>query len=285
MNTKKMITTALLLVVLAIVIGVIARILISEETLLEYAAENPDVALATVEPITEADMTKPEEETKAPAPTPDPTPEPTPEPTPAPDPSDSFTASTLSDSVKERITGISYPADDTGIRISYDDLRYLKVLYYDFNNEVQEGELICNKYIAQDLLEIFRALYDEGYQIEKIRLVDEYGGDDHLSMIDNNTSCFNYRVVENTTSLSKHALGCAIDVNPFYNPYIVYGKGENGGDFISPEEAAEYVDRTKDFPHKIDENDLCCRLFKEHGFTWGGDWTSQKDYQHFQKTP
>ena len=149
---------------------------------------------------------------------------------------------------------------------------------------MQEGELICNEYIANDLLEIFRALFDAGYQIEKIRLVDEYGGDDQLSMIDNNTSCFNYRVVENTTSLSKHALGCAIDVNPFYNPYIVYGKGENGGDYISPPEAAEYVDRSKDFPHKIDEDDLCCRLFKEHGFTWGGDWTSQKDYQHFQKT-
>ena len=37
-------------------------------------------------------------------------------------------------------------------------------------------------------------------------------------MEDNNTSCFNYRVVDGTTSLSKHALGCAIDINPFITP-------------------------------------------------------------------
>ena len=40
-------------------------------------------------------------------------------------------------------------------------------------------------------------------------------------MLDNNTSCFNYRVVDGTSSLSKHAIGCAIDINPFYNPYVV----------------------------------------------------------------
>ena len=43
------------------------------------------------------------------------------------------------------------------------------------------------------------------------------------------------------------------------------------------------MDREQDFPYKIDENDLCCRLFKEHGFSWGGDWNSVKDYQHFEK--
>ena len=25
------------------------------------------------------------------------------------------------------------------------------------------------------------------------------------------------------------------------------------------------------------------RIFKSKGWTWGGDWTSLKDYQHFQK--
>ena len=25
------------------------------------------------------------------------------------------------------------------------------------------------------------------------------------------------------------------------------------------------------------------KLFIEHGFTWGGNWNSSKDYQHFQK--
>ena len=113
--------------------------------------------------------------------------------------------------------------------------------------------------------------------------MDEYGGDDTLAMEANNTSCFNYRVVDGTTRLSKHALGLAIDINPYYNPYIVYNKNGTGETYISPKGSEIYADRTQDFPYKIDTNDWCYRLFKEHGFTWGGDWNSTKDYQHFQK--
>ncbi len=207
----------------------------------------------------------------------------------------------LSDALKERITGISYPvsasdaaslavpaintlSDDTIPAVSYDDLRYLHVQYYDFNGTVQDGELICNKGIAQDLAEIFYDLYLNEYQIERIRLIDEYQGDDTASMADNNTSCFNYRVVDGTSSLSKHALGCAVDINPFYNPYVVFNRNGSGETYISPAGSEVYADRAKDFPYKIDENDLCYRLFKEHGFIWGGNWNSCKDYQHFQKT-
>ena len=106
-------------------------------------------------------------------------------------------------------------------------------------------------------------------------------GDDTASMEDNNTSCFNYRVVDGTTKLSKHAYGLAIDINPFYNPYVV--PQSDGSTYISPKGSEAYTDRSADFPYKIDENDLCYRLFKEHGFTWGGNWNSCKDYQHFQK--
>ena len=102
-------------------------------------------------------------------------------------------------------------------------------------------------------------------------------------MEDNNTSCFNYRVVDGTNSLSKHALGRAIDINPFYNPYVVFDKNGTGETYISPGGSEIYADRSQNFPYKIDENDLCYKLFKEHGFTWGGNWNSSKDYQHFQK--
>ena len=193
---------------------------------------------------------------------------------------DGFYYEPLSDSIKQRITGISYP--ETGCTVPYEDLCYVGLLYIDFNGEKQTGELICNKAIAQDMIEIFYELYRNDYQIERIRLVDEYGGDDTLSMLDNNTSCFNYRVVDGTTTLSKHALGCAIDINPFYNPYIVYNKNGSGETYISPKGSEIYADRSQDFPYKIDENDLCYKLFTEHGFTWGGNWNSTKDYQHFQ---
>ena len=193
---------------------------------------------------------------------------------------DGFYYEPLSDSIKERITGISYP--ETGCTVPYEDLNYVKLLYVDFDGEVQSGELICNKAIAQDMVEIFYELYRNDYRIERIRLIDEYSGDDTLSMLDNNTSCFNYRVVDGTTTLSKHALGCAIDINPFYNPYIVFNKNGSGETYISPKGSEIYADRSQNFPYKIDENDLCYKLFTQHGFTWGGNWNSTKDYQHFQ---
>jgi hypothetical protein len=186
----------------------------------------------------------------------------------------------ITDEIKERITGKSYPSSGDNLQISYDDLVYLHVLHYDFNNDVQEGEIICNREIAEDLLDIFRELYDNKYQIEKIRLVDEYGADDEASMADNNTSCFNYRTIAGTDRISNHSYGKAIDINPLYNPYITT---RNGAENISPENATQYADRTATFDHKIDTDDLCYKLFIQHGFTWGGAWKSSKDYQHFEK--
>lgn len=190
-----------------------------------------------------------------------------------------FYYESLSDSIKKRITGLSYKEDCT---IPYEDLRYVRVLYTNFNGGTSTGELICNQAIARDLVEIFYELYQAEYQIESIRLIDEYNADDLLSMEDNNTSCFNYRTVEGTTKLSKHAQGLAIDVNPFFNPYVTY---DNGKEKVSPAGSEAYADRSKPFAYKIDENDLCYKLFTEHGFIWGGHWNSCKDYQHFQKNP
>ena len=191
----------------------------------------------------------------------------------------------LSDNLRRYITGVSYPAqtdDSQELEITLDELRYIHILHYDFDGNSVEGELICNEAIAQDLVEIFYELYRNEYQLERVLLIDEYDGDDTASMEDNNTSCFNYRVVSGTSHLSKHALGLAIDVNPFYNPYITYNK--DGSENVSPAAAEFYADRSISFPYKIDENDLCYKLFIKHGFTWGGNWNSSKDYQHFQKT-
>jgi len=209
----------------------------------------------------------------------------------------------LNDTVKQRITGISYPAG--GCTVPYEELNYVGVLYIGFNGEEQQGELICNKALAQDMVEIFYELYQNRYQIERICLVDEYGGYDIASMKDNNTSCFNisglvslfcsgvmkdnntscfnYRVVDGTASMSNHAYGLAIDINPFYNPYVAFDRDGTGSTYVSPTGSEMYAERSQDFAYKIDENDLCYCLFIEHGFTWGGSWDSCKDYQHFEK--
>lgn len=190
-----------------------------------------------------------------------------------------FYAKALDDDIKLRITGITYP-NTPDMQITYDDLRYVHVLYKDFNNNTCEGEIICNKSIAGDFVDIFKELYEADYQIDKIRLIDEYGGDDDISCEMDNTSCFNYRVVDGTSKLSKHSYGTAIDINPMYNPYV---KFKDGVPYTKLDCSQPYIDRTLDFPHKIDENDLCYKVFKAHGFTWGGSWKNSKDYQHFEK--
>ena len=189
-----------------------------------------------------------------------------------------FYISKIDDEIFSRIKGKSYKDN---CPLSLDDLRYVHVLHKDFNGETQEGELICNAYIAADLTDIFMKLYNAGYQIEKIRLVDEYDADDESSMRDNNSSCFNFRFISHTKVISKHGLGLAVDINTLYNPYT---KVVDGKRILEPATAGAYVDRSKNFPHKIDENDLCYKLFTEHGFEWGGCWNSEKDYQHFEVT-
>lgn len=183
----------------------------------------------------------------------------------------------LSDNIKTKITGHSYADNCT---VPYEDLRYVCIQYYNFDGKTCTGEIICNKKIAQDLVEIFYQLYVESYPIERIHLIDDYNADDELSCLDNNTSSFNYRVIDGTDHLSNHALGLAIDINPLYNPYITT---KDGKITIYPYTASAYVQRDADFIAKIDHDDLAYKLFTEHGFTWGGDWNSVKDYQHFEK--
>lgn len=176
----------------------------------------------------------------------------------------------------ERIKGKSYKDNCT---VPLSDLRYLHVLHVGFDGQSHDGEIICNKYIADDLLEIFEELYVAKYPIEKIKLVDEYDADDEASMADNNSSSFNFRFISYTTKISKHGYGLAIDINTLYNPYV---KTVNGKLSIEPANAADYVDRSKDFDYKIDEDDLAYKLFIAHGFEWGGSWKNSKDYQHFE---
>ena len=191
--------------------------------------------------------------------------------------SSDFYIAEITDDIFARMQGKSYKEDCT---VPREDLRDVHVRHMGFDGEVKDGELVVNKAIADDVLAIFEELYKADYPIEKVRLVDEYDADDEASMSDNNSSAFNFRFISHTTRISKHGLGMAVDINTRYNPYV---KTVDGKLSIEPANGADYVDRSKDFPHKIDHEDLCYKLFKEHGFTWGGDWTHSKDYQHFER--
>ena len=95
-------------------------------------------------------------------------------------------------------------------------------------------------------------------------------------------SAFNYRIVEGTSHLSKHAYGRAIDINPRVNPFVKRNS-------ITPENGKIYAQRDvkkckgKYKYNMIHRNDRVYRIFRKHGFQWGGDWITYKDYQHFEK--
>ncbi len=161
-------------------------------------------------------------------------------------------------------------------KVTYDDLQYIRPLYIDFNGEIQVGELVVAKEIAQEMCEIFRELYDVKYPIEKMEAIYKYDFLDRASMEDNNTSGFNYRLVDGTDRLSKHAYGLAVDINPMQNPFIQ-------GNYISPKGSELYRDRESYQKGMILEGDVVYNAFMKRGYTWGGHWNTMKDYQHFQK--
>lgn len=184
-----------------------------------------------------------------------------------------FHAVELNGAILNRIEGRSLKR---GALIDIKELRYLPVLHKDICGRTLAGELICSESIAADLEAIFRELYALEYPIERMVLIDEYDAIDEASMEANNSSCFNYREIAGSKKLSKHALGRAVDLNPLYNPYVK-------GNTVSPASAAAYTGRKGKWPYKIERGDAAYRLFKAHGFTWGGDWQSLKDWQHFEK--
>jgi len=194
---------------------------------------------------------------------------------------DDFAQMPIPDSVFARMRGASFPAaENRDLGISRSDLRYVRLLHYDFNGRVQRGELVCNAAIAADLVDIFRKLYEARYPIASVRLIDDFGADDERSMRANNTSCFCYRAVAGSRKLSKHARGLAVDLNPLQNPCV---KVRGGRTIVQPKNATAYAKRSRAFAHKIDRSDLAYKLFIQHGFKWGGAWRSLKDYQHFEK--
>lgn len=193
-----------------------------------------------------------------------------------------FAAYEISNTVYERIVGKSF---QEGTEVGLDDLRYMKVLHYNFEHELQVGELIVAAVLQEDFRNIFMELFEAEYEIQSMYLADDYWtGDptttDSASIEENNTSAFLYRPATGSSKLSRHAYGMAIDINPQQNPYVSYRTGEAVWDHAN---ADDYIDRTTGLPHMITHDDICYRIFEKYGFVWGGDWEYIKDYQHFEK--
>jgi len=161
-----------------------------------------------------------------------------------------------------------------GCPVPVDQLRAIDLRHFGNDGAVHTGRLIVAANLADGMVDIFRDLYEARFPIARIEPIDVYGGDDMRSIKANNTSAFNCRAVTGGSGWSEHAYGRAIDVNPFVNPYVK-------GSTVLPPEAAAYRDRSRNEPGMIHADDAVVRAFAARGWSWGGYWSSLKDYQHF----
>lgn len=163
-----------------------------------------------------------------------------------------------------------------GCPVPLGDLKLLRLTHHGFDRRVHAGELVVHEDQARAVLGVFRALFDAGFPIERMELVDVYGGDDDRSMAANNTSGFNCRPsTGDADSWSQHAYGLAVDINPVQNPYVT----KDGG--VEPPRGARYADRSVVAAGLIHPGDEVVEAFVQIGWSWGGYWSSGKDYQHF----
>lgn len=162
------------------------------------------------------------------------------------------------------------------------DLRYIRVKHRNFYRSEKMGEIIVHKDVADEVVEIFRELYNIKYPIRQMRLVSDFRGSDWQSIEADNTSAFNCRKATGSKKWSKHSYGKAIDINPIENPYI------SRSGHISHRASLIYKKRVHKKNTYADKavlvrGDEAIEIFKKNGWEWGGDWSGVKDYQHFYK--
>ena len=183
-------------------------------------------------------------------------------------------ASTVS-RVPAEVADRSTWSPDCPVRLA--DLRYLTVSFWGFDDRVHTGELLVHRDVAADVTEVFRRLHRARFPIEEMRVVDAPELDLPPTGDGNNTTAFVCRPVRGATSWSQHAYGRAIDVNPFFNPYV---KGE----VVLPELASYFVRRDRRHPGMHTAGGPSVTAFRRSGWQWGGAWTSPKDWMHFSAT-
>ncbi len=186
-------------------------------------------------------------------------------------PAEGFAVYPLSLELEERIAGNSWQENDF---LALEDLHYLTLLHLDFEGSIRQGEMIVHHSLAREVADIFWELYQVGYPIHRVSLVEEFDCDDTASMEANNTSCFNMRLISGTQRPSNHSYGSAVDLNPLQNPYVTASA-------VRP--SREYLERGDARPGMITEGDLCYEAFVSRGWSWGGYWP-HPDYQHFEKS-
>jgi len=154
-----------------------------------------------------------------------------------------------------------------------DSLVLIDVLYYSFDNLKHQGQIIVNNDLEDDVYEIFVLIEKIKFPVGIVIPIVAYKWDDHNSMANNNSSGFNFRVIEGTTKLSLHSFGRGVDINPVQNP-VIYPNG-----VVAPEGAKYFPSKAGTFSVK----NPVVEEFIKRGWHWGGNFEQPKDYHHFEK--
>jgi D-alanyl-D-alanine carboxypeptidase len=162
-------------------------------------------------------------------------------------------------------------------------LRLLTLRYWGFDGRAHQGPMVVNQAVAQQVLSVFRRLFQARFPIQELHLAVQYvPGEDDPNDTRNYTDSFNCRPVVTArgagTSWSQHAFGLAIDINPIQNPYVA------SDGYVRNLHARPYRDRSLSRLGMIHPGEVVVRAFAAIGWRWGGNWSGDKDYMHFSST-
>jgi hypothetical protein len=163
---------------------------------------------------------------------------------------------------------------ERGCPVPLRKLRYVRVTFRGFDGRPHTGELVIRVGHARGIVRVFRKLYEARFPIEQMTLPTSSDRDLTPSGDGNGSGATVCRATTGQTFWSAHALGLALDLNPFQNPYVK-------GDLVLPELAGAYRDRSWHRPGMILPDGVVVRAFAAIGWSWGGEWQTLKDYQHF----
>jgi hypothetical protein len=178
--------------------------------------------------------------------------------------------------VRARMEGVSWHGGDPRCP-RWADLAYLQLDHVTFDGAAR-GELVVAAELAAHTVAVFRRLWQLGFPVRQLRLVDDFAASDDASMAADNSSAFNFRVIAGTDLLSQHALGRAIDINPVENPWRKVDPAGVGR--IVPDAGRAFADRTVIRPGMIVRPGPVVAAFDELGWEWGGDWRHSFDDHH-----
>jgi hypothetical protein len=166
----------------------------------------------------------------------------------------------------------------SGCPVGRAGLRLMRVNYWGFDGYRHRGSMVAAASAIGKVASAFTALYNHHYPIRSMRPVDyfgyskkDWGGDDDASMAHDNTSAFNCRWVGGVPGrVSNHALGIAIDINTWENPYQSPTGPEPDGWWLG------HSQRNLTFRST---SDPLVKLLARHGLHWV---LGMDDTQHFE---